>query len=139
MTPLTISGRGAARRLVAAAITAASLTGAFAAAPAQAKDDRYHDNRSQRVEQRQEVRQEARQEARQDARQEARRVVAPRQVRRWPVGRALPRDIRPHRYEYWARHKLRQPQRGFYYARIGDDLLLIRLKDHTVVRLVHRF
>lgn len=131
MTRTTHSRSGASRRFVAAALTAASLIGAFAAVPAQAKDDRYDNNRNHRVEQRHETRQ--------DARQDARRVVAPRQVRRWTVGRPLPRDIRPHRYEYWARHKLRQPQRGFYYARIGDDLLLIRLKDHTVVRLAHRF
>lgn len=141
------SDAAGSRRLFAAMLAAATLVGAFGSGTADAKESGRQAVKSQQTEQIADNRGRDRHRWTRDKRyrrdwgrhDNRRIVVPPRSHRRWAIGRPLPRDTRPYRYDHWAAHRLRRPPRGHYYARIDNDLLLIRIIDRAVIRLVFSF
>lgn len=55
--------------------------------------------------------------------------------RRWTLGQPLPRSV-PFVALNWERYGLPKPPAGQIYARVGEDVLLIDIRDHRVRRLV---
>ncbi len=113
------------------ALATSLMIGAFGANPALARDNRGDDHRGSQQHQ---SNNNGHAKYDHSGRSDNRRVENRRQERRWAVGRPLPRDLRASHYSAWKRRGLSRPPRGHYYARVGDDVLLLRLRDGAVIR-----